>query len=83
MSEPKTSPLKLKRGCTRKRYERKVFFNIPDEIRVKIQRVVVHILGFQDETVLTRDIDLYLKRGVDPNHGVHAQIFYVDVINGN
>ena len=62
------------------KYERKVFLDIPEGIRVKIPRGLAHILGFHDEIVLTRDSDLYPKRGVNLNHGVHALFIYVDVI---
>ena len=62
------------------RYERKVFFDIPEGITVKIPRRLAHILSFQDEIVLTRDSNLYEKRGVDLNHGVHALFIYVHVI---
>ena len=50
------------------------------EVSSIILRGLAHILGFQDEIVLTRDSDLYPKRGVDLNHGVRALFIYVDVI---
>ena len=61
-------------------YERKVFFDIPEGFRVTIPTGLAHILGFQDETIPTRDIDLYPKREVDLNHGAHALFIHVYAI---
>ena len=39
------------------RYERKIFFDVPEGIGVEMPKGLAHVLGFQEETVLNRDSD--------------------------
>ena len=61
-------------------YERKVLFQIPEGVKVKIHRGLAHVLGLNDEAIIDSSRNIYPTRGVDLNHGVHAIFIYTDII---
>ena len=72
---------KLKTWLHYNQYERKVLFQIPEGVKVKIYRGLAHVLGLNDEQIIDNSENIYPKRGVDLNHGVHAIFIYTDIIH--